>query len=356
MQSEVSSLIKNNTYTLVPRPKDIPVIDCRWVYTKKFDEDGKLEKPKARHVVKGFKQIPGVNVGETWAPVGRHTTIRVVLSLSAMLDWEIINMDVDTAFLYAPVEEEIYTEQPKGFEERGPNGEELVCRLNKSLYGLKQSPRNWNQVLDTWFMENGFVVSEADPCLYMKFGAGPEKNKTLIVLVYVDDLIVCGDSRLEIEKFKSAISKRFNMKDLGDLKRILGMEVKRDRKARTLEITQQTYIETMLKRFGLEDCKPIGLPAEGDLLRDPNADPDREYMCLVGSLLYAAMVTRPDIAYAVQVLGRHMQASNKMHFAAGKRVLRYLQGTKELGLKYGETRAGANKITGYADYDWGCFR
>lgn len=167
MKSEVSSLRKNNTWTLVPRPKDIPVIDCRWVYTKRFDEEGKLEKPKARHVAKGFKQIPGVNVGETWAPVGRHTTIRVVLSLSAMLDWEIINMDVDTAFVYAPVEEEIYTEQTKGFEEKGPNGEELVCRLNKSLYGLKQSPRNWNQVLDTWFMENGFVVSEADPCLYL---------------------------------------------------------------------------------------------------------------------------------------------------------------------------------------------
>ena len=234
---------------------------------------------------------------------------------------------------------------------KGPNGEELVCRLNKSLYGLKQSPRNWNQVLDTWFMENSFVVSEADPCLYLKFGAGPDKNKTLIVLVYVDDLIICGDSRSEIEKFKSDISKKFNMKDLGDLKRILGMEVKRDREARTLEITQQTYIETMLKRFGMEDCKPIGSPAEGVLLRDPNAGPDREYMCLIGSLIYAAIVSRPDIAYAVQALGRHMQAANDTHFAAAKRVLRYLQETKELGLKYAETRAGT-KIFGYADSDW----
>ena len=353
MESEVCSLKKNDTWTLVQRPKNTPVIDCRWVYTKKFDEYGNLDKHKARYVAKGFRQIPGVNVGPTWAPVGMQTSIRVVLSLSANLDWEIVNMDVDTAFLYAPVEELIYIEQPEGFVEKGPKGEDLVCKLNKSLYGLKQSPRNWNKVIDSWFKENGFAVSEADPCLYFKTIVEFNSNKIILVLLYVDDLIICGDSRREIDKFKSAISKRFNMKDLGDLTRILGMEIKRDRRARTLEVTQQTYTETMLRRFGMEDSKPIGSPAEGTLTRDPNAGPDREYMCLVGSLLYAAMVTRPDIAFSVQALGRHMQASNSSHFAAGKRILRYLKGTKHLGLKYGpKPKNETTAIVGYSDSDW----
>ena len=190
-------------------------------------------------------------------------------------------------------------------------------------------------------------------CLYFKTIVEFNSNKIILVLLYVDDLIICGDSRREIDKFKSAISKRFNMKDLGDLTRILGMEIKRDRRARTLEVTQQTYTETMLRRFGMEDSKPIGSPAEGTLTRDPNAGPDREYMCLVGSLLYAAMVTRPDIAFSVQALGRHMQASNSSHFAAGKRILRYLKGTKHLGLKYGpKPKNETTAIVGYSDSDW----
>jgi hypothetical protein len=129
------------------------------------------------------------------------------------------------------------------------------------------------------------------------------------------------------------------------------MEIKRDRKARTLTMTQVNYIETMLKRFGMQDCRPVGAPAEGHLERDPQAGPDKEYMCLVGSLLYAAMITRPDIAYAVQALGRHMQGSNESHVQAGKKILRYLKGTKNYGLKYGGTEDGIT-LLGYADSDW----
>ena len=262
-------------------------------------------------------------------------------------------MDVDTAFLNAPVKETIFVEQPEGFEEKGPNnGEDLVCRLKKSLYGLKQSPRNWNGVIDTWFKENGFIASDADPCLYVKrMTQGSGHTSMLVVVLWVDDLIICGSSSKDIEKFKRAIMQRFNMKDLGALSWILGMEIKRDREARILGVTQANYIETMLKRFGLEECNPIGMPAEGHLERDPKAGPDKEYMCMVGSLLYAAMITRPDIAYAVQALGRHMQGSNESHVAAGKKILRYLKGTKDCGLKYGGTEAGTNLI-GYADSDW----
>lgn len=347
MTKEFDSLEKNDTWDLVQRPKDVPVIPCRWVFTMKCNNLGEPTTPKARHVVKGYSQVYGVNVFDTESPVTRPTSIRTVLSLTAMFDWDCINMDVDTAFLNAPVSETIYVEQPEGFEKKGPRGEELVCKLNKSLYGLKQAPRNWNMVIDQWFKENGFHVSPADPCMYIRHGG----EKILIVLLWVDDLIICGNDREGIAWFKEAISKRFNMKDLGDLVWILGMEVHRDRLARTMRITQRAYINTLLKRFGMMECKPIGSPAEGDLLRDPSAKPDKEYMCLVGSLLYAAMITRPDIAYAVQAMGRHLQASNESHFAAGKRVLRYLQGTKELGLTYSSAGDGSI-VEGYADSDW----
>ena len=222
---------------------------------------------------------------------------------------------------------------------------------------LSEDPKTYRQAMASaraqqWFKENGFGASDADPCLYIKrISKGANRMSIVVVVLWVDDLIVCGSDAQDIEKFKRAIMQRFNMKDLGPLSWILGMEIKRDRKARTLTMTQVNYIETMLKRFGMQDCRPVGAPAEGHLERDPQAGPDKEYMCLVGSLLYAAMITRPDIAYAVQALGRHMQGSNESHVQAGKKILRYLKGTKNYGLKYGGTEDGIT-LLGYADSDW----
>jgi hypothetical protein len=354
MKREYNSLLENKTWELVERPKDVNIIGSRWVFTMKRNDAGVPVRPKARFVAKGYSQQFGLDVFDTWAPVTRLTSIRSVLSLAAMEDWECENMDVDTAFLNAPVEETIYVEQPEGFVEYGPKGEPLVCKMNKSLYGLKQSPRNWNHVIDEWFKDYGFVVSEADPCLYVKrteLGRNGAMS-ILIVLLWVDDLIICGSSAADIGEFKKAISTRFNMKDLGALSYILGMEITRDRGARTLEITQKAYIEKMLQRFKMEECKPVGTPAEGALSRNKEAGPNREFMSMVGSLLYAAMVTRPDIAYAVQALGRHLQGTTDEHFVAAKRVLRYLKGTKELGLKYGTSPGGEPIVVGYADADW----
>lgn len=350
MSREYDSLIKNGTWDLELRPSNVNVIGSRWVFTIKRNERGEPVRYKARFVAKGFSQKFGYDVFETWAPVTTLTSIRCVLSLTAMFDWECVNMDVDTAFLNAPVSETIYVEQPEGFVEYGPKGEPLVCKLNKSLYGLKQSPRNWNHVIDGWFREYGLKVSEADPCLYVK-RSGNATGPVLVILLWVDDLIISGSDVEEIAKFKSAISARFNMKDLGNLSCILGMAVKRNRAARTLEMSQEVYIDTVLKRFGMTDCKPVGTPAEGTLSRSKDAGPSRDYMSLVGSLLYAAMVTRPDIAYAVQALGRHLQSSTDEHFTAAKRVLRYLKGTKDLGLKFGLCASEAT-IKGYADADW----
>lgn len=347
MRREIDALKQTKTWILMPISKvKTRLIGSRWVFRTKRNAQGEIVEFKARFVVKGFSQKPGIDYGDTFAPVAKFSSIRTVISLAAREDWELVNLDVNSAFLNSYVNEEIYVTQPEGFEEFGPKGETLACKMQRSLYGLKQAPRNWNAVINAWMTSYGFSISEADPCVYIY----RQEADVLIVLLWVDDLIVAGSHLESVNRFKKAIADRFRMKDLGELTWVLGMEVSRDRAKRTIEVTQKAYVELMLKRFNMADCKPVGTPAEGYLQRDIDSVPSRDYMCLVGSLLYAAMVTRPDITYAVQALGRHLQSSNEEHFAAGKRILRYLKGTKELGLRYGVS--GSNALIGYADADW----
>ena len=347
MDKEIDSLMKNETWVLTPLPEGESVIGSRWVYTMKRDGAGNLTIHKARFVAQGFTQRFGENVFETYSPVMKMTSFRLVMAIVAVLDLICKAMDVNTAFLYAPIDEVIFVEQPEGFRKVGPKGEKLVCQMKRSLYGLKQSPRNWNQVIDAWLTDYGLIASSADPCVYVKRKDG----SLLIVMLWVDDLIICGNNAADIDHFKETISKRFDMKDLGDLSNILGLKVIRDRPAKILEINQEEYIDEVLQRFGMTDCKPVGTPAEGHLERCPNGDVSRDYMSLVGSLLYAAMVTRLDIAFAVQALCRHLQSSSDAHWTAGKRILRYLKGTKDIGLVYGKSEHGIT-LKGFADADW----
>ena len=338
------------TWTLVVPPPGANVIGSRWVFKTKLNELGEISRLKARFVAQGFSQVPGQDFFDTYAPVAKLSSIRTILAIAAVEDWELQQMDVDTAFLQSPVTEEIYVRQPQGYEQFGPNGEELVCKLHKSLYGLKQAPRNWNKVLDDWLREYGLEPSGADPCVYAMRCA----DDLLVIVVYVDDLVIGGSNKHVVDQFKCAIAKRFKMKDLGNLLWLLGMEVRRDRVKRILEIHQTAYIDRLLERFGMSKCKPVGTPAEGVLARLPSGDgkPSSDYRSVVGGLLYAAMVTRPDIAYAVQVLGRHLQASGPEHWTAAMRVMRYLQGTRELGIVYGVDASSGVVLQGYADADW----
>jgi hypothetical protein len=185
----------------------------------------------------------------------------------------------------------------------------------------------------------------------VKFGSSDE---ILIIVLYVDDLIIASNSRAMVDDFKQPISKEFSMKDLKELVWILGMAIKRDREQRVMEISQTAYIDMVLDKFGMADCKPVLTPMGGTLTKtnDKESKPDSEYMKLVGSLLYAALVTRPDIAFAVQSLGKHLQRSNEEHWIAAKRVLRYLKGTREVGLKYQGNSTGSFTLVGYADADY----
>jgi hypothetical protein len=351
MRDEYHSLVANETWDLVPRPTQANIIGGKWVYKTKLDAQGRPLRYKARYVAKGFKQIQGLDYFDTYSPVTKMTSIRTFLSIACMHDWYLESMDVDTAFLNAAVLEEVYVAQPEGFQMKDKQGQLLVCKLKKSIYGLRQASHNWNKTIDTWLRSYGFQPTQADPCAYLQ----RNRDQTLMILLWVDDLIIGGSHEEIIKQFKSAICKRFKMKSLGELQWILGMEIKRDRPKRSLEITQVTYINQMLERFGMIDCKPIATPAEGSLSRiQGKSEVNTEYMSMVGSLLYASMVTRPDITFAVQALGRHLQSSGPEHLAAAKRVLRYLQKTKTIGIRFSGGDTNRNKeLTGYTDSDWG---
>eukprot|EP00952_Eustigmatos_sp_NYUAD-ZCMA_P013640 53927-Eustigmatos_ZCMA.PRE.1 len=230
-----------------------------------------------------------------------------------------------------------------------------MCRARKSLYDLKQSPRNWNKVIDQWLCEYGLTPSAADPCMYV-MGSPDVESGMLIVALYVDDLLIAGSQRATVDRFKLAIADRFKMKDLGPLKWLLGMEIRRDRSKRTLEISQTAYIDQLLTCFGMANCKPVATPSDGVLTRledDEEGGFDPEYQSLVGGLQYAAMVTRPDISFDVQSCSKHLQKTGVRHWVAAKRLLRYLKGTRELGIMFNASGACETQLIGYSDSDWG---
>lgn len=352
MDAEYDAHVVNGTWSLCELPEGANVIKGRWVYKTKMNELGEEVRDKARWVAKGYSQVPGLDFFDTFAPVAKLGSIRTVLSIAAIKDWELHQMDVFTAFLQSPVDEEIYVEQPHGYEQYGASGKPLVCKILKSLYGLRQAPRNWHKVIDDWLRQYGLKPSGADPCVYVVILSNGD---ILVVVLYVDDLLIAGNNAEAVERFKRDIAKKFKMTDLGNLRWLLGMEVRRNRENRVIEVSQAAYIDRVLERFGMADCKPVTTPAEGILPRlteEQGGVSDGDYRSLVGSLLYAAMVTRPDIAYAVQALGRHLQSSGPVHWTAAKRVARYLKGTRDLTIVYGASQAKMVKLHGYCDADW----
>ena len=261
---------------------------------------------------------------------------------------QIHQMDVVTAFLNGTLDEEIYMEQPQGFVKAGEEG--LVCKLNKSLYGLKQSPRCWNKVFDEYMHSIGYQQSCADPCVYIKH-AGAAVS---ICAVYVDDLILITQSGDEMADLKECLSERFNMTDMGKLHYCLGVSVVHDEKQGCLWLHQKQYIQNMLDKFDLADANTVATPADCNvkLRKSDGISKDVEavhYQYMVGSLLYAAMETWPDIAQAVGVVSKFNSKPTQEHLTAVKRILRYLKGTQDLGLKFQKTDG---QLTGYSDADW----
>jgi hypothetical protein len=358
MVEEMDALDKNEAWDIVELPAGRKTVGSKWLFKKKFNAEGKVEKYKARLVAKGYSQVEGIDFGEIFSPVAKLTSIRFILSIAAAFDLEVEQMDVKTTFLHGDLEEEIYMKQPEGFVVKGKK--ELVCKLKKSLYGLKQSPGMWYQKFDTYILELRFVRSRADHCVYSK----QVGNHFIYVVLYVDDMLLVGNNMDVIKEVKSQLSSKFDMKDLGAANFILGMEIKRDRANKKLWLNQRKYVETILQRFNMHGSKPVKVPIPIGVKLSADQCPKTQeeeegmshvpYASAVSSLMYAMVCTRPDIAHAVGVLSRYMSKPGKEHWTTAKRVFRYLRGTTSYGLCY-QGRPGLDivvDIHGFVDADW----
>jgi transposase InsO family protein len=353
-QDEYQSLMENETWELVPLPPDRKAIGSRWVFTIKYRADGSIERYKARFVAKGYAQQPGLDFTDTFAPVAKLASIRAVLALAAIEDLELDQLDFKTAFLNGDIEEELYIEQPEGFREGN-----LVCRLKKAIYGIKQAPRQWYLKLHQLFCDLGFRRLESDHSLYV----WTNDNVKVIIPVYVDDLVLACNDRPALDFVKRELGNRFQMKDLGPAKLLLGLEITRDRPNRRLYLGQQKYCRDVLERFQMSTCKPVITPIDPNvhLVKSPDPLPPEQvetmrnipYLSAVGSLMYLAQGTRPDIAYAVGVLSQFMKNPGPPHWKAVQRVFRYLKGTMDYKLTFGPSTSGTQLLTGFSDADFG---
>ena len=357
MKDELESMKSNEVWDVVELPKGVQAIGCKWVYKTKRDSLGNIERYKARLVAKGFTQKEGIDYTETFSPVSKKDSLRIILALVAHLDLELQQMDVKTTFVNGDLEEEVYMKQPEGFSSR--EGEHLVCKLKKSIYGLKQASRQWYYKFHGVITSFGFIENPMDQCIYQKVSG----SKTCFLVLYVDDILLATNDKGMMHGVKQFLSKNFDMKDMGEASYVIGIKIHRDRSRGILGLSQETYINKILERFRMKDCSPSVAPImKGDKLslnQCPKNDLENEsmknipYASVVGSLLYAQVCTRPDIAYAVGVLGRYQSNPGVDHWRAAKKVMRYLQGTKDYMLMYRQT--DNLDLVGYSDVDFaGC--
>ncbi|KAK4388858.1 Retrovirus-related Pol polyprotein from transposon TNT 1-94 [Sesamum angolense] len=296
-------------------------------------------------VAKGFKQKEGIDYFDTYSPVARLTTIRVLIALASVYNLSIHQMDVKTAFLYGELEEEIYMDQPEGFVAHG--NERKVCKLVKSLYGLKQAPKQWHEKFDQTILAFGFTVNENDKCIYCKV----KGDRIIILCLYVDDILLIGSCIEIITETKSFLKNKFEMKDMGEADVILGIKLIRSTDG--IAISQSHYVEKILEKFGYQNSRIAKTPYDSSVALFKNESgvsvAQLRYSQIIGSLQYLANGTRPDISFSVSKLARYTSCPDKTHWGALDRVLRYLKGTVSLAIHYGRFPA---VLEGYSDASW----
>ncbi|KAL0381033.1 UNVERIFIED_CONTAM: Retrovirus-related Pol polyprotein from transposon TNT 1-94 [Sesamum angustifolium] len=302
VKSEIDSIVSNGTWVLLDLPPGCTTIGCKWIFKKKLKPDGSIDKFKARLVAKGFKQKEGIDYFDTYSPVARLTTIRVLIALASVYNLSIHQMDVKTAFLYGELEEEIYMDQPEGFVAHG--NERKVCKLVKSLYGLKQAPKQWHEKFDQTILAFCFTVNENDKCIYCKV----KGDRIIILCLYVDDILLIGSCIEIITETKSFLKNKFEMKDMGEADVILGIKLIRSTDGIT--ISQSHYVEKIIEKFGYQNSRIAKTPYD----------------------------------YSVALFKNKSGVS-----VAQLRVLRYLKGTVSLAIHYGRFPA---VLEGYSDASW----
>lgn len=350
MGEEMSSMKENNTYDLVPEPTERSVIGGRWVYAVKLGPNNE-EKFKARYVAKGFSQVQDIDYRETFSPTARMTSVRTLMQVAAEENYIMHQMDVKTAYLNAEIDCEAYVEQPPGFEKTTASGRKLVCKLNRSLYGLKQSGRNWNNLLHNFLVGQHFEQSHSDHCVYTKNSV----NSKVIIIVWVDDLIICASDLKVLQCVKNVLSLRFKMKDLGHLNWFLGIEFHVT--DGYIKMSQTKYLEKILDRFNMRECHPKSSPCDISMIQTKTGDSKelddpKLYREIVGSLIYAMSCTRPDLCYVVTKLSQRLAKPTYADLNLSKFVLKYIKGTLDRCLVYKKSENGL-KLTGFCDSDWG---
>ena len=345
MQEEMQSLAENDVYELVDLPSGRRAVDNRWVFKVKHNSDGSVSRYKARLVAKGYSQRAGVDYNETFSPVARFETVRSVLSVAAVDKMHLMQFDIKTAFLYGELDEEIYMRQPEGFTD----GTDRVCKLKRSLYGLKQSPRCWNKRFVDFLIARGFKQSSADPCVYVKTWNG----RKLIVVLYVDDGLVAATDKEDIQKFIDELTAEFKA-TCGPVSCFLGIDV-HQRPDSSIFITQESYTRRVLEKFGMSESNSVSTPfvREGDTAdRGTEGRPDNSfpYREAVGSLMYLATGTRPDIAFAVSVVSQKLDCATAADWSSVKRIFRYLRGSLSHGILYQSDCGKTLEVFSDADY------
>jgi hypothetical protein len=308
IDNQLQSLEANHTWDVVDKPANINLISTKWVFKIKRLPNGQIDKYKARLCARGFTQEYGIDYFETFAPVVRMESLRILLALAAAEDWEIHQMDVVSAYLLGELDEDAYLEVPHGLDV--PQGK--VLKAVKGLPGLKQSGRTWNRKITTFFEEHGLQSLPADHSVFVN------KERTLIVALYVDDLLLFAQTVKEIQPLKQALSAAFEMKDLGEAKFVLGISITRSRAARTLVIDQEHYIRDMLEEHGLDSGRTIATPADGYanlVTREPGepAADIKDFQKLLGKLNWLVRASRPDIAFMVQKLSQFAHDPGAKH-------------------------------------------
>lgn len=347
IRDEINSLLVNKTWTLVPQPKDKNIVDCKWIFTIKNDEFGKPLRYKARLVARGFSQEYLTDYNETFAPVARIASFRLIICFANQFNLLVHHMDVKTAFLNGELKEEIYMKVPEGIN----NQNNYVCKLNKALYGLKQAARCWFEVFEKSLKEKGFQNSSVDRCIYVLNNGDVLKN--IYVVLYVDDLVIACAEIETMNNFKRYLMSRFEMSDLKEIKLFLGIKISRNND--TVMLDQSAYINSVLGKFSMQDCNPVNTPLESKLNYEAlNCEESYNAPCrnVIGCLMYIMLCTRPDLSTSINILSRYTNKNNKELWQCLKRVLRYLKGTINLKLCY-KRSAYSNILCGYVDSDWG---
>jgi hypothetical protein len=361
MLLELASHEANHSFEPAILPPGKKPLGMRWVFKVKYDDSAteatrRIARYKARLVIQGYTQVQGVDFEESYSPVIAKEILRLMLTIGAVLDYEIDAMDVITAFLNGVIDCEVYVKHPPGFDtSKNPRD---VLRVLRSVYGLKQSPRLWYQTLVTYLQQQGYTQLIKDRCVFTKL----IQSRPVYIGVYVDDIVIMAPTRDMIATIKDGLSARFKMHDLGPLTFILGFHILRDRTQRTLTMHQSQYATSILKRFSMENSKPVGTPMECNLKLSesmcPQNDAEREFMkqhsyrSVVGSIMYLMISTRPDLAYVVQQLSQFLTNPGPGHWQAAKRALRYIRGTIDYGLVLGGAFDHTTPLHAYADSDY----